>query len=854
MIFSGPGDVLELASVAFVTEIDLEAIGTYRSSDGGESWRSKPPGFQGLIMILEAQGGNPPRFRAWGIWKPLMNVRQGLNPMLKIENSSTRIRLAGRALGLAVLAAALFLPAVAAQETWARLPLAAATFENIVAAPAEPEVFYAVAKDQRLFPTVFRSDDAGRSWLRIRTSRFPEHRLQILLDETTPGRLHFLDGGEFLRSENGGTVATFLHDFGNLDVREIVADPSSPAVFYANTGNRGLFRSEDGGATWTELDLGLPLSAPRIIRVGTDPAGTGTVYAAVSQFDSGPMFGVFRSEDGGASWSRDPLSDVENLTTTHFHFLALGQILHARADIRLFRRVEAGGPWSLVGDGLSLLRQIRSDPSAPSVLYATTDVDAGLLRSLDGGATFAPFEPRPEGEIRTVAIDPFDGNRLLLGIARGGALRLEAGAGGWAAANDGLEPLEVTALVVDPRDEDRIFAGTPELGVFSSRDGGEGWAPASSLPFLANSVRDLLWRKEREGVLWVATADGVVSTRNSGNDWHDETFPLVEPDVRAVVFSASPRGVYLATDEGLYWRGDGFWELRFFSGRLVRDLVADPFVPTTLFAAVEELGVQRSDDGGITWQPMGAGLPEADVLVLEIDPEEPSRLYAGLDGSGLYRSLDGGLSFEVVAPERFGGKKVTAIAVDPADPSMIYVGTALSGMFRSRDRGQAFGPFSSGLGRTAVHDLAFSPKAVDGVSARIYAGTSSGVFAVEPRPRPTVLHLGESDRFRVEVTWRDFAGVTDSGRRVELPTSANDDSGLFYFFNEDNWELLVKVLDGCGINGHFWVFAAATTNVEYELRVTDTVSREVRRYHNPLGVASPATTDTAAFATCDAVP
>ena len=58
------------------------------------------------------------------------------------------------------------------------------------------------------------------------------------------------------------------------------------------------------------------------------------------------------------------------------------------------------------------------------------------------------------------------------------------------------------------------------------------------------------------------------------------------------------------------------------------------------------------------------------------------------------------------------------------------------------------------------------------------------------------------------------------------------------------------MLDGCAVNEHFWVFAAATTNVETTLRVTDAANGEVREYLNPLGVAASAITDTTAFATC----
>ena len=76
------------------------------------------------------------------------------------------------------------------------------------------------------------------------------------------------------------------------------------------------------------------------------------------------------------------------------------------------------------------------------------------------------------------------------------------------------------------------------------------------------------------------------------------------------------------------------------------------------------------------------------------------------------------------------------------------------------------------------------------------------------------------------------------------------DSGLFWFFDAGNWEMLVKVLDGCAFNNHFWVFSAATTNVGYTLRVIDTETGAVAEYSNPLGTSAAALTDTNAFASC----
>ncbi len=110
----------------------------------------------------------------------------------------------------------------------------------------------------------------------------------------------------------------------------------------------------------------------------------------------------------------------------------------------------------------------------------------------------------------------------------------------------------------------------------------------------------------------------------------------------------------------------------------------------------------------------------------------------------------------------------------------------------------------------------------------------------------TTLCLNQ-DRFQVRVSWRNFAGNTGPGR---VAPPASDDSGLFWFFSMDNWEMLVKVLDGCGFNDHYWVFAAATTNVEYTLTVTDTATGLETSYFNELGVASPAITDTTALASC----
>jgi hypothetical protein len=126
-------------------------------------------------------------------------------------------------------------------------------------------------------------------------------------------------------------------------------------------------------------------------------------------------------------------------------------------------------------------------------------------------------------------------------------------------------------------------------------------------------------------------------------------------------------------------------------------------------------------------------------------------------------------------------------------------------------------------------------------------------FRMQPPPPcadARFLCLGDDGRFKVGVEWADFGGASGSGRRVG-GTMRTADSGFFYFFGADNWELLIKILDGCRINGRFWVFAAATTNVGYAITVTDTVTGEERVYSNALGTLPTAIADVEAFATCD---
>ncbi|MCH9650596.1 MAG: sulfatase-like hydrolase/transferase [Deltaproteobacteria bacterium] len=104
----------------------------------------------------------------------------------------------------------------------------------------------------------------------------------------------------------------------------------------------------------------------------------------------------------------------------------------------------------------------------------------------------------------------------------------------------------------------------------------------------------------------------------------------------------------------------------------------------------------------------------------------------------------------------------------------------------------------------------------------------------------------QGDRFRVDIEWQTPAGDSGSGQAVPLTS----DTGYFWFFSQANVEMVIKVLNGCSANDHFWVFAGGLTNVQVDITVTDTATGQIRTYQNPLRTPFQPIQDTAAFGSC----
>lgn len=167
-------------------------------------------------------------------------------------------------------------------------------------------------------------------------------------------------------------------------------------------------------------------------------------------------------------------------------------------------------------------------------------------------------------------------------------------------------------------------------------------------------------------------------------------------------------------------------------------------------------------------------------------------------------------------PGNLCGQSDTSAFFDPLGFSSADLGEPGGGMLSApaAASGQADGPFAA---------FAVAPSAVP-ASETTAAGACGG-------GSEDLCLLG--GRFRVEVDWVNQYDGGATGLATAVPVS--DKSGFFWFFDGANYELLVKVLDGTAINGHFWVFYGALSNVEYTIRVTDTSTGAVATYHSPPG-------------------
>jgi len=140
---------------------------------------------------------------------------------------------------------------------------------------------------------------------------------------------------------------------------------------------------------------------------------------------------------------------------------------------------------------------------------------------------------------------------------------------------------------------------------------------------------------------------------------------------------------------------------------------------------------------------------------------------------------------------------------------------------------------------------------VGGHNGTLQGSATYGFNGTGPSCAPAASSTALCLQNRFLITVKDRVGAQSNAEAVaNVVPVANPGSGLFWFFSSDNWEVMVKAIDACGLNNRYWIFSAATTNVFYRMDVYDYHTGTQKIYFNYPGPPAPAVTDVNAFATC----
>jgi photosystem II stability/assembly factor-like uncharacterized protein len=738
--------------------------------------------------------------------------------------------------GIAALCAAVFVisahPARAGFNVWTSQGPGAPTFQTVVLDPTAPNTLYAAGTSLYLDLGAFKSTNAGSSWSAANTG-LPELSVSapLAVDPNVPDTLYAgtLRNGVFKSTDGGGTWSPANTGLpGTAAIFVLAVDPNTPGTLYAgtydlDTNANGVFKSTNAGGTWSVANTGLPdtgTSASEVNALAVDRTTPGTLYAAMGLDNvSG---GVFKSTDGGSSWSATTNADLPGTFGIYVAALAIDptapDTLYAgTVGGGLFKSTNAGGTWSASGclgppdtctAGLPVLTfaallTLAVDPTTPGRLYAGGN---GVAKSTDFGATWSDGSAGLPGQaiVNSLAVDRTTPGRLYT-AGYGGAYKSTDGASSWnATANAGLPGTAmISTLAIDP-----ITPGTLYAGAYKSTDAGATWGAANT--DLANSGVDALAiDATASGTLYAAIKGGVLKTTNAGSTWGAAITGLsgyvnaltIDPTTPATLYARTYYDVFKSTDGGGTWSpaNTGLPEsIPLYTSR-VSALGLDPTTHGTLYAGtiatdcrppgseLEQVtskggpGLQcftttvevfKSTNAGNAWSKAGKGL-STNVAVngFAFDPTAPDTLYAETEDDHVFKSTDGGGRWNAV---NFPGLPV----FDPTTLSILYAWTngafASTDVFKSTDAGATWNPFITGMGAN-VAAFAVDPTR----PGRLYAATAGrGVFDIEQVAATVVCGTKQATITKPKLTIRKLNTPTGDDTlsfqgTLTLPTPVN---------------------------------------------------------------------------------
>jgi photosystem II stability/assembly factor-like uncharacterized protein len=612
---------------------------------------------------------------------------------------------------------------------------------------------------------MYRTTDAGSNWFPVLASQ----KTRYINFDDLDGAIAYSGNegtGVFKSTDNG--VSWFSSNAGMSLVNAVAAavDPSDSNHIYAiwqalNSG--GVFSTTDGGMSWTPAPN---LPSQRQTAIAVDPVDGNIVYVCNSgPWNLGMDDGVYKSTDGGDTW----VNNWAFPDTAELHSVSVApsdpNIIFAGGNkwlqpfgTRIWKSTDAGSTWALLynNDATQFVAvgTIAINPLNPQVVYAGAQANGstviGVLKTADGGSTWAESNTGlADLGIMSLAIDPGDTARILVGTAKGVFISTDCGANWTATDSIGY------TFSVAVRPDSIIYAGTLNAGVYRSTDFGVSWTPFNNGISVLNPI----------------------------------SYLAIDPSHQYRLFAAlSNIGVYAVADTGACtWTAIGPF------GGDVNTIAIVPSDHQKIFAGTQS-GIFKSTDGGAFWEKC-AGSPAGEIYIVR-SSFSGDTVYAG--GNGYFRSLNGGTTFNEIILPTDPYKAVTALSIDPYDPLIMYLGLGaqLSGSYchvlKSTDAGSTWEfkcgglPFASSM---EVSSIGINPTN----TLKLYATFGSGFFGTsdfyvsldggEIWTHPVGIHEGQRTKYEVQelVLGQGQPNPLRSGARIDyqIPKMGRVSLGIY---------------------------------------------------------------------------
>ena len=379
--------------------------------------------------------------------------------------------------------------------------------------------------------------------------------------------------------------------------------------------------------------------------------------------------------------------------------------------IGLFRSTDAGEHWAFVSDKpWANNNEVAVDPLHPDWLYVFTP--GGLMCSTDEGDTWTTLTDNkwPDGSdlwgYPQVYVSPYQDSTHPQALfvsscaayvspqptAPKGLIKSTDGGAHWTIVPS-LAGVPVQDVAFDPNDQAHVVLVTSDMRVYQSSDWGDSWTQVTTSGLTPSSlgIGGSITYNPGGSEVWIdampqGSGGGIFkSAATDLSNWQDVSQNPGQGSVRLAF--TGPSLVYsqrgCSTDGGTSW--GPFGPSPWYGGGWV---MFDPTDPQTAYITNDAVGVQKTTDGGATWEPQVQGLTALSCTSMAVSPTDPLRVYAAFYGPlGIYRSLDGTSTWSFLPIP--GAWQVRRVVVDPFDAQRVYAG-ADSGFYTSTDGGDTW--------------------------------------------------------------------------------------------------------------------------------------------------------------------